>query len=368
MTDNMKNKMQNRLLALYVVLILLLFVIIGIYRPIQTIRASEGTIEDTILGVGWVIRDEIVVNGPSEGWIIDSTEGGVRIRKNDVIVKFANVEPTIKREGNNNQDTLKDSVEDEINKRKLEIQRLNLAGDTYRAAATFNRLLDLLSNVNEYQDKGKANNTELKSFTITAPRAGIVSYHIDGLEDKLTIASLSNLSKEYLNNLEGRAIETGKEQFKEDSPILKIFDNLKWYLAIVLRGDTETHEFKKGQRIQVYLEDSSEKLAATVQSINEGDDSLTLVLLCDTQLKNIDSLRKTNVRIIDKTHSGIKIPEESIYQHQGKDGVILKQRGKYIFKEVSIIAKDKESVIVEGIRTMDEVVINPKWVKRLYWR
>lgn len=368
MTINIKNKIQNRLLAVYVVLLFLLFASIGIYRPIQTIRASDGIIEETILGVGWVIRDETVVKGPSEGWIIDSTEGGIRIRKNDVIVRFANAEPTIKREGNNSQETLKDSVDDEIKKRKLEIQRLNLAGDTYRAAATFNKLIDLLSNVNEYQGKGKVNNTELKSFTIIAPRSGIVSYHIDGLEDKLTIANIKNLNKGFLNNLEGRSIETGKQQFKEDTPILKIFDNLKWYIAIVLNGDSESHEFKKGQRIQIYIEDSTEKLAATVHSINESEDSLTLILLCDTHLEDIDTLRKINVKVIGKTHRGIKIPGEAIHQHQGKDGVILKQRGKYIFKEVSIIAKDKESVIIEGIRTMEEVVINPKWVKKLYWR
>ena len=109
------------------------------------------------------------------------------------------------------------------------------------------------------------------SETITAPKSGILSYRVDGLEDKLTVDNFSSLSEEFLENLN---LKTGKLIATSDE-CGKIVDNFTAYIATISTSE-QSKQAKIGDKVKIKLSNSKEIDAEISYISQENEEKNTI--------------------------------------------------------------------------------------------
>ena len=368
MTDRIQ-PINKFLMLLTLGVFILLIILVYTYRPIRTVSALEGSIEESSYARGFIIRNESIVNAPHDGWIVNTLATGTRVRRNDSVLKYSLEEidqkNSIKDKETDLQETPIHTID--INSKMDEFQKLNFEGNILEARIMFNQIVGIQETIVRLEPRpSETKVTNSKLISLPTPIPGTISYYTDGLEELLTVNSLKDLDEKLLVNLQPKGKELDTTILRVNAPAYKVFDNLKWYMSLIV--PLEDGEFIKGQNVRIYIEEIEDMVTGTVDFFNLGVDNNILVLNCTTQILGLDRLRIINVQIIKNIHRGIKIPIDSIVEHDDIVGVIIKQRGKYIFKEIQVIMKDENNAIIDGIRDLEEVVINPRWVKRFHWR
>ncbi len=199
-------------------------------------------------------------------------------------------------------------------------------------------------------------------ITIASPEAGFVSYYLDSWEDRkqplyLPEAELETLVPTGTYIMEGDLVQRGQ-------PILKIVDNWQWYFSAVV-------PFHPGRVIAILpqVELSFEfapgdPVAATLLSheIDETAQEVRLTYQINRQLPGFDLLRLTSATLLYEQKSGIIVPEAAVFKKENLTGVYLNQSGRVIFAEVTIVEKQEEKVMVEGLQPGSLIITRPDLV------
>ena len=111
--------------------------------------------------------------------------------------------------------SLKNSIKMEIEKKQILLSQENSSS-----------LQNLLIQKEDYEKQLSSN-----SDIVLSPYGGIISYYIDGLEEKLKPEALNNLTKKDLEQLPELKDVSQVNAVKKDSPLFKIVDNYDWYVA-----------------------------------------------------------------------------------------------------------------------------------------
>ena len=244
---NIKVKTRNVnvskvILAVILLIALIIYIVISVYNlamnPTDTVVVKEGSISEEETVNGYIIRDETVVKGQNY------KNGMVQI-KNET-EKVASGDP-IFRYYSSGENDLKKKIADLDVKIQEAMEQNNEAlfsTDTKLLDSQIEEKLDLVYNLNDVQkvreykkdiseyvtkkakiagelspsgsylkkliDERSGYETELNSGAeyINAPKSGIISYKIDGLEETLNPNDFSKINKEFLEglNLKNRQI------------------------------------------------------------------------------------------------------------------------------------------------------------------
>lgn len=206
--------------------------------------------------------------------------------------------------------------------------------------------------------------------------SGIISYKLDGYEDKLSSRTWNNYGVEQFDELIKNKDDSLK---KSNSKGFKIIDNFKWYSAVRIRDINQFKDYKSGDLLTLSIPDRGLDATGKIIHINKNKEDAVFIIQFNSYLENIYDLRFPEVDLIKSRIEGYKIPLKSIKNNGGVKGVYIKEfNGIVRFKPVDIIKKDSKHAYIssgkngyiniknEDVRTVneyDEIIVNPMNIK-----
>ena len=395
----------QKIIAILSAIVIISYIAYAVYLLIvhsdDTYVITQGTISQEDESVGYIIRDEQVkkIDNYTNGIYAIASEGQ-RVAINEPIFRYYSdtekqitaqiteinykIQDLLEKDKNVTSADIKaiesqieDKVENistlsnyqEINEYKKNIdtlisKKINFIGDV-----TENKeIKNLIKERKNLENKFK-NGTEYQR----APTSGIVSYRVDGLEEKLSPENLNIINEQYL---EGLDLKTG-QIISASNESGKVIDNFKCYIAIVLNSK-EAMEAKANDKVQLRIANDKEETAKIIQ-INEESGKRTIIFQLDQMPEELINHRKIGIDVIWWDVSGLKVPNQALakenelyYVTRDKAGVqskilvkVKKQTDKYSIiesykseelQELGIDAQEIKNY--KKITNYDEVIVN----------
>lgn len=410
-----KKKFNKKIIIYIAIFLVIIYVIYTIYllikQPTDIFTLEEGTLYSEETDIGYVIRDEVVVQGENykngmkkikaEGEKVAVNEAVFRYytkNEDSLKEKIAELDTKIQEAMQNQTETglLQGdmvSLETQIDQKLLEISTVNDTTKLEEYKKEINELITKKANIagelspqgsylKELIEQRKNHENELNSGAeyVNSSKSGVVSYKVDGLEDVLkpTEECFSTLTKEYLENLD---LKTGKiVPASEESG--KIIDNTYCDIATISSSE-EAKNAEVGDRVKVRLPSGSE-VSAEITYILQEDNDRVLILRIEKGVEELISYRKISFDLIWWGETGLKVPNQAIvkendlaYVVRNRAGYLnkllvkVKREGEkysivepYDTEELKKLGFSNEEIIsYKKISLYDEVIINPDLTK-----
>lgn len=367
------------LLAIFIIAICIFYSIINLLiEPSDVFVIENGKIYDEETNIGYVIRDEKLVSSDEyQNGIVTIKSEGSKVAKGASVFRYrsqneekleekiSELDKEIQKaiEGQNTSiystdiQLLEKQIEEklallqttneleEIAEYKSEIssymiRKAKIAGELSPAGSYINKLITQRSEYEQELNSGQK--------YISAPMSGIVSYKIDGYEEDLAVDSINSITKDTLNSIK---IKTG-QLISSNTNKGKVVNNFYCYIATVLSSDNAMSA-KEGDTIKLRLSNNDE-ISAEITRISEFTNGEAVVIFRITQdVEYLISYRKISIDVIWWNESGLKVPNSSIVQEEGKNYVIRSRTG-YTDKILVKIKKQNEDYsIIENYTTQE---------------
>ena len=401
-------------IAIFLVVIYLIYTIyLLIKQPTDVFTIEEGTLYSEETDIGYVIRDEVVIQGENYKNGMEKIKAeGERVAVNEAVFRYytknedslkekiAELDTKIQEAMQNQTQTenglLKAdmiSLETQIEQKLLEISSINDTTKLEEYKKEINELITKKANIagelspqgsylKELIEERKNYENELNSGAeyVNSSKSGVVSYKVDGLEDVLkpTEECFATLTKEYLENLDlktGKIVPTNEESGK-------IIDNTYCYIATISNTE-EAKNAEVGDKVKVRLPSASEVSAEITYVLQENDDRV-LILKIEKGVEELISYRKISFDLIWWSETGLKVPNPAIVKENDL-AYVVRNRAGYLNKllvkvkregeKYSIVEpydtdelkelgfSNEEIISYRKISLYDEVIINPDLTK-----
>ena len=378
MKKDKKSKINAKIVvAIIIILAIIVYAIYALARlimnPTDTCLVENGKISLEESVKGYIIRDETVIKGENyKNGIAQIKTEGEKVAKGDSIFRYytsgeeslikkikeldVKIQEAMEKENGVYTSDIK-TLEEQIQKKLYEAYEQNdlqkikeykkdlsnnitkkakIAGENSPAGSY---LKQLISQRSEYE-----NQLNSGSEYITAPKSGVVSYRVDGLEDVLTPSNLASLSKDMLEELK---LKTGEIVATSDESG-KIIDNFYAYIACILKNENiEAAGVKVDSSLKIRLSNSKE-CTATIEYIAQENEDESLVVLKITEcIEELINYRKISLDILWWSESGLKVPNSAIKYESDDLAYITRKRVGYTDDIYVKILKqnDKYSII-----------------------
>lgn len=377
--------LKNKKIIIYIGLLgLLIYLIYAIYllikQPTDTFTLEEGKLYLEETQVGYLIRDEQVVQGENyKNGMQQLKAEGEKAAKNEAIFRYySKNEETLKQKiaelDNKIQDAmLKENtyipsdiklLENQIDEKMQELNKITdvtlleeykkkiddlinkkatIAGEKSPKGSYLNQLIE--------QRKNYENQLNSGAEYVKAPISGVISYKVDGLEGILrpTTECFSTLSKQYLESLN---LQTGKIIATNDE-CGKIIDNTSCYIATI--SDSEkAREAKIEDKIKVRLPNNDEIPGKIMYTAQEESDEYLLIIKIEKEIEELLNYRKITFDLIWWSETGLKVPNEAIVQKDNLNYVVRNRAG-YLNKLLVNVKKQGEKYSIVEPYTTDEL-------------
>ncbi len=373
----------------------------------EIVQYGEISIEKTYPCL--IVRNEKVINSQGEGNIKYFVEEGEKVEKGykvaEIYMDIVSEEDKIKIEELNERiNDIKSNKGDlfdlDIDKLNSEIENILNEIKYYKKRKDYQNIEELKYqlvnkidkkrridgdksfagyNLENLQEEKEIIEQRLKNSVIEiySSESGIVSFVIDGSEEILKPENISNLTWDRINSIEFKPTTLNLGQVIFDQPILKIIDNITWY--VVAATDLEDSKtFSKGQNIKIDLYDS--RIEGSVIDIIPDDNQSLILIKTNEYGINFHKERKLDLNIVKELYTGLKIHRDSIIQNGDELGVyVLDVNRRATFKPIKIKGYNGNEVIiydsyfyketdngterVSTVRLYDEIVRNGKKYK-----
>ena len=321
-----KKNMKKVMIAYSIGIIILIYFVYCIIQlvkqPTDVIAIENGNLSEEENAVGYVIREEMVVQGDNyKNGMVQIKAEGERVAKDNPIFRYYsnNEEALIKKiqeldikiqEAMSNESKLPSSdmklLENQIQEKLIELETLNdiqkireykkdintkitkkakIAGDLSPSGSYIRKLIEERSSYENTLNSG--------SEYINAPMSGIVSYRIDGLESILTPNCFSTLNSKMLKDLN---LKTG-EIVASSEESGKIVNNFEGYIATTLQSEN-AKKVQVGDNVTLCLS-NSEEISAEVVYLIEEENTRLVVFKITSGLELLANYRKITFDIMD---------------------------------------------------------------------
>lgn len=165
---------------------------------------------------------------------------------------------------------------------------------------------------------------------VTAPVSGFFIHQSDGLERILTFESLENIDESIF------------EKISNANPVNafgKIVSSQNFYIISQMNNDDYLN-FSVGDSLSLRTPFvGSEKLKATVHSVNVSKDknSAIVVLACQTMNSQFATVRSAPLTIVTEEYEGIKVSNRAVHYSEGVPGVYVVIGTIVKFKPIEIV-------------------------------
>ncbi|MFZ7122049.1 MAG: HlyD family efflux transporter periplasmic adaptor subunit [Eubacteriaceae bacterium] len=252
-------------------------------------------------------------------------------------------------------------------------------------------LLDLKSQYSSYDDTS-GSNISLKKLNFTFP--GFIYFQTDGYESLLNKKILEYLTPEYLENIEEYNKNDYNSSYKQT---IKIIDDSFIYFCIILPEDIQLSQEEKvlekkesimsnlntqslndyydylNKRIDIlrtfpkieFEYNKNKNNGYIIDVRNYGKNKIVIVELKEKIEKDYIEKRQLDISIYTYNKSGYVIPKKSVTQVDGKDNIVVLNKG-YLrtYVEVTVAMQDEDKAFLkksdnENIKDGMQLIINP---------
>lgn len=378
MTEQRKRKKKNNFLPILIVLVLLIYFVAQWYlinrNKIETVKANEGFINDSILAVGIVCREESIIKNVEDGYFYYNVENGQRVSSGMVIGEVYSSQSDISNIYNSKLiDTQISNLEEaenfmssvnvdiSITRRQLSNSMVSFSQQISQGeySDVYKNVQDMLLNLNKINvamnREGNIADTKehLKDINNTinsgisapiqiiySPTSGYFMNNVDGYEDIASVNNFKNLSYSEGVDILSNPISVTETEYG------KMITDYKWSLCTYVTQQ-QAEKLYEGQRIRLSLDSKeNEYHTVTVDSIIPKDDMVLVVFKSTTMNKQAASTRIADSEILFSQYRGIKIPKSAIRIVNGEMGVYVKFSKLVIFKKVTPVYQDENYVIL----------------------
>lgn len=303
--------------ATIVIAAVLLYVVISVItsmnkQSVTIYQVCKGDISNNFTLQGLAIRDEVIVNTNTSGYICYYISDGEKVKKNSTVC-------TIDQTGEiYNSDENTESYNDLLTnddyktiRSLISSYKLTYSDVTFYNAYTFetnanNRVFELTNEI-KMQHSGTSGSS---ISSINAPDSGLVTYYIDGYEN-YQISENIKASDFDKAGYDKTAMKSG--DFAEaGNTVVKIIPSEQWNIVAPLSEDQAT-ELEERSYITFRINNSSFKITMPF-TIIQGSDGKYINIAIDKYLSNFLSERFVSVEIIQSDESGLKIPSSSLVE------------------------------------------------------
>ena len=370
---------KNMLIISAVILAIVIFciykVVIFIKNPTDTFTVEQGQIYQTEKAIGYIIREETIVKGSNyKNGIEQIKTEGERVAKGESIFRYyssgeenliskikdldVKIDEAMSKEISllpGDIKALEKQIESqimslrtetsmqEITKIKKDIsnnitKKAKIAGKLSPSGSYLNKLINERSKYENQLNEG--------AEQVSTPISGVVSYKVDGYEEKLNTSDFSKITSKLLENLNlktGQIVSDSKES-------AKIINNFECYIACVLNSK-QAMEAEVGKTAKLRLS-NNEEITGTIKCINKEENKSVVIFEIDEQVQELVSYRKISFDIIWWSYSGKKIPNTAIGKEKVGDNevaYITRTRNGYQDKiRVKILRQNDKYAIVDN--------------------
>ena len=333
-------------------IIIVAYIISAIYLLIvhqsDTYVISQGTVAQEDETVGYIIRDEQVKKSDNNNGIYAIASEEQRVAINEPIFRYySDTEKQINSEINDINYKIQDllekdksvtsadikAIEKQIEEKMQNINTLNNYQEISECKKNIDTLISkkigFIGDVTENKDikklikqrKELENKLKNSSEYQKAPSSGIVSYRVDGLEEKLSPSDFNSINEKYLDSLE---LKTG-QIISASNECGKVIDNFKCYIAVTLNSK-EAMEAKVDDKVKIRIANNEEEDAKVIQ-INEESGKRTIIFQINKMTENLINHRKIAVDVIWWNVTGLKVPTQALIQENGLYYVMRNKAG-----------------------------------------
>lgn len=365
-------KKSKKIIAIGIAIAVLVYTIITVclllVNPEETYIVKQGTITEEEETTGYIIRNEKVIKGEdfNNGIYTVATEGqkvavgqsvfryysdnekDIEIKIKELnykiqelleqeknIIPSADIKAIEKQIEENIQNINNMTNYQEITESKKNIDNLISKKITFIGNIVENEeIKNLIKERNSYEEQLQTGSEYLK-----AEIGGIVSYKVDGLEEKLTPNNFNEITEKYLDSLD---LRTGKI-ISTSSECGKIIDNFKCYIAITMNSKNAMQaEVNDSVKLRI---SNNEECKAKIIQINEESGKRTIIFEINKMTTDLINYRKIAVDVIWWNESGLKVPKQALIEENGL---------YYVMRNKSDI---KTKILVKVIRQTDKFAI-----------
>lgn len=375
--NKLKKQIKDAFILTFIIcaIVGILYIIISLVSsPTQTFILKESTISKEESKVGYVIRDEQVLQTTNENEKIEPIKNeGERVAIGNPVFKYYNVnEEEITNQINelNNQiqeallgqtdlfpsdvKALESQIEKQVETLRNEnnmqaiiecknnisdyiVKKAKIAGSLSTAGEYINNLISQRNSLEETLNNG--------AQYVNSNMSGVVSYRIDGLEEKLSINNLDNITSDYLRSLN---LTTGQIVSKSENKA-KVINNFQCYIAITFNSE-EAKKAKEGAKLTIRLSGQEEVKAEVYKIKEEGSDRLIIFKITDGVEKLIN-YRKISIDVIWWKYSGLIVPKSAILYENGKSYVLIKKNTDFTKILVKVEKENDNYCLIDNYST-----------------
>ncbi len=378
----MKSNKLKFFSTIIIVIVLALFITNStklIKKPSLTFVVEKGSISYEENGVGYLVRDESVLEDSNEkSGMVQIKYEGDKVAKGDSVFRYYS---------SNEDDLIKkiSDLDEQINKALEENESMVVSSDMLSLEKQIEDTLITMYNTNEIRkldeylkrvegyvtkkaqiagerspngslvknliDKRASLEAELNTSSqiINAPISGIVSYRVDGLEGILKPDNFDNLTKK---DLESYNLKTGSviPQSVEKG---KVVNNFVCYIATPINTE-KADSSKVGDKVTLRLANSKEVEAEISNIINDSNCKI-LVFKIKDKIEELIEFRKISFDIIWWKYSGYKISNSAILSNEDDINYIERSKAGYSEKIFIKILRQNDTYSIVQNYTDEEL-------------
>lgn len=214
--------------------------------------------------------------------------------------------------------------------------------------------------------RGAAAQADALKIPVKAPKAGLLSYHTDGLEDVLKPDLLNNL---HIDKIASIIFQQQKEtvhlpQTAQGKPICKIVDNLvNPYFYIETDHQNLERFVEKGEKISVRFPNGLAS-QVVVQEVKKSDHKF-IILVKALNAPDLDlTTRELPIELIFDSYEGVVISKNALVKENDEDGVFISREKVCVWKKVEIMGSIGNETVVSGLEVGEQYIINPSFIKK----
>lgn len=380
-----------------VLLVVAAFVVVNMTNdPVTTELARYGYLENAVEVDGLVVRTEQVMTTDSGGVFESTFAEGQRVSNGQKIgtVYKGEVSPAVASELNSINTKLSQlsaqdgaqklafddvyKIDSQISARIDDIVGYAIDGNGRSIESAKQEMDQLQDNKLVIQGKKEQEQDEktvltsrkteleagLQKSDIFAAMAGVFSYTIDGLEDKVGVSSLASLTPKALDGL--LKSDTNKDNgVFPGNPVAKVIDNFLWYYSFNLT-QVQLDNLKVGDGVYLRFTAGTEELIpAVIETISPQEEGRVCVSVsCTHEVPSMTSNRKLKGTLIKRRYEGYKFPREAIRIKDNVTGVYIVSGGAPAFRPVEVLYSNDNFAVISSeqsaanqVKLYDEIIV-----------
>lgn len=388
--------------ALVIIYVVVNIVMMG--SGMQTTIVQKGAEEDLIKTIGYIFRDSTVITAPDSGYLSCEVAEDSRVKigetvasvyKNEINYRANSelraIDEKISRLNNNSleRDTLGNDpvrIEQSISDELKNIHALAYIGDAesvYEVCNDVNTLItkkriisgEAQADENKEIEELKAQRAQIEQSNnvdrtlVHTPVAGAFTAVVDGMEEALSVARITDITPAYLKELDKLKTDNlVKDKVTAGEPIGKVVNNYSWSVAVTVSED-EARRMKVGDEVGIrFTAVGGDAVSGTVKRISNIEDKKAAVVISSNKyIDSVYSTSKAEVEIVRNSYEGFRIPSKSIRIINQEKGVYVIRNDAARFVPVKTLYTGENWVIVaeriDGKSTLklyDELIVSAK--------